>query len=546
MPENSPETTRRNEEIDSRNDNQWESLTQMNWEDRAAAARVLENTGFSKRHETVDSSFEKLCKADGENRERRVDAYLTRLDRIIDKYGNRAEQKLWQRSSEKLIIEPENIPEKYWQRQEQIMRDETGRSEKLNENERDYLTRDIQRSQRESIKSWADYLGSESSPYPLWFKVLAWDGVSRMGTFDKEKGYFSKRNKTTTAPYPKCDAEALGKAYETVNKAYSFNQNSETPGETENQNEEKLIKLAESSNFNKLYSEILKDQKTVVKTPEHAKDVRGEWLTYGADEAEKLSEAATGTGWCIAAPDVGRSYLNFGEYGHSEDVSENGAKFMLFHLEDPKTGLISETAAASVRLDTEGRVAEVSGLGEEQAIEDALVPTVEKKVRSLEGGEEYLEAFADKKELIRLDHKMQAGATEFSQKDINFIFEQEREIKNLDTYREDPRVQELKLYLLENCKQLKGLEVGWGLDLSYTKIAELPEGLKVGGNLNLSNTKITELPEGLEVGKDLYLNGSEITELPEGLKVGGILNLENTEITELPEGLKVGGRVIRN
>ena len=113
------------------------------------------------------------------------------------------EQKLWQRSSKKLIIEPENIPEKYWQRQEQIMRDETGRSEKLNENERDYLTRDIQRLQRESIKSWADYLGSESSPYPLWFKVLAWDGMSRMGIFDKEKGYFSKRDKTTTAPYPK-------------------------------------------------------------------------------------------------------------------------------------------------------------------------------------------------------------------------------------------------------------------------------------------------------------------------------------------------------
>lgn len=185
MPENSPETTRRNEEIDSRNDNQWESLTQMNWEDRAAAARVLENTGFSKRHETVDSSFEKLCKAD---RERRVDAYLTRLDRIIDKYGNRVEQKLWQRSSEKLIIEPENIPEKYWQRQEQIMRDETGRSEKLNENERDYLTRDIQRLQRESIKSWADYLGSESSPYPLWFKVLSWLGMAC-----REWGYLIKK-----------------------------------------------------------------------------------------------------------------------------------------------------------------------------------------------------------------------------------------------------------------------------------------------------------------------------------------------------------------
>lgn len=263
MPENSPEVTRRNEEVDSTGDDQWASLTQMNWDDRATAARVLENTDFSKRHETVDSSFEKLRKAEeklaGKNRERRVDAYLTRLDRMIDKYGNKAEQKLWQRSSEKLIIEPENIPEKYWQWQEQIMRDETGRSEKLSENEKADLTRDIQRLQRESIESWVDYFGNENSPYPLWFKVLAWDGVSRMGTFDKEKGYFSKRNKTTTAPYPKCDAEVLGKVYTIMNKTYGFSQNSEIPRETENQNEEKLIELAESSNFNKLYSEILKD-----------------------------------------------------------------------------------------------------------------------------------------------------------------------------------------------------------------------------------------------------------------------------------------------
>ena len=64
MPENSPEVTKWNEEVDSAGDDQWASLTQMNWDDRATAARVLENTDFSKRHETVDSSFEKLRKAE--------------------------------------------------------------------------------------------------------------------------------------------------------------------------------------------------------------------------------------------------------------------------------------------------------------------------------------------------------------------------------------------------------------------------------------------------------------------------------------------------
>ena len=226
------------------------------------------------------------------------------------------------------------------------MRDETGRSEKLSENEKADLTRNIQRLQRESIETWADYLGNESSPYPLWFKILAWDSASRMGTFDKEKGYFSKRDKTTTAPYPKCDAEVLGKVYTVMNHAYGFSKNPEVTEEVESQDEQKLMELAKSGNFNKLYSEILIDKKETVKTPERAEDVRGEWRTYRSDEAEKLAEAATGTGWCVAAPDVGRRYLNSGKYGYSKDVSDSRAKFILFHLEDPKTGLISETAAA--------------------------------------------------------------------------------------------------------------------------------------------------------------------------------------------------------
>ena len=566
MSENNPNIPKHHDDSIDQQANEWTNLERTDWDHRAIAAKILNNIDFAKRYEVVDSSFLKAREAKqklaGKNQERYIDAYLTRLDHIINKHGNRVEQLLWQRSLEKLIIEPENIPESYWQSQETILRNETGRSLALNDYEKEHLTHNIQKLQRESLESWTNYLGSEASPYPLWFKVFAWDGLSKMGVFDKEKGHFAKRDKTTTAPYPKCNAEVLGKVYGAMDRAYKLEQSSSNLGN----NEQKLLELAKSSNFNKLYSTALLETKTIVKTPEKAEDIRGEWRVYLPQEEEALAEAASGTGWCIATPEVGRSYLRYGKYRHNNNGNndkyynkDNHAKFILFHLEDPTTGLISDTASASVRLNLEGKVAEISGLGDRQAIEDALIPTVEAKVRSLNGGEDFLQAFADKKELIRLDHKMQAGETEFSQEDINFIFEQDRKIQNLNTFKTDPRIKKLKAYVLEN-HNLPNLKVRGDLKLAFTKITKLPEGLKVGGTLDLSNTEITELPEGLEVGEDLELaftkinklpedlevkgslnlSGTEITGLPAGLKVGGNLNL-NTEITELPEGLKVGG-----
>ena len=91
----------------------------------------------------------------------------------------------------------------------------------------------------------------------------------------------------------------------------------------------------------------------------------------------------------------------------------------------------------------------------------------------------------------------------------------------------------------------ENLRVGGDLILSYTKITRLPENLSVGGGLDLYGRPITELPENLSVGGDLNLSRTPITELPENLSVGGHLSLSRTPITELPENLSVGGRILR-
>ena len=86
------------------------------------------------------------------------------------------------------------------------------------------------------------------------------------------------------------------------------------------------------------------------------------------------------------------------------------------------------------------------------------------------------------------------------------------------------------------------LNIEGNLNLTDSKITQLPKGLKVGDNLNLLGSIITSLPEGLEVGATLDLSYSDIRTLPEGLEIGDSLWLIGCWlITSLPKGLHVGG-----
>ena len=541
---------------------------QQSHEDLAlkVASKLLSNSSFDKRHsETVNSSLDKAKRAGekftGSGSERRNNAYLSRIEDMVDRRGTRMEKRLLELSAAQLVAQPENIPDSYWTAQEQILRD-NGQARELSSREKEILTRDIQRQQRESLKPWVDYLSHEDCPFPTWFKVYAFDGMSRMATFDKEKRIFHKRDASTVAPFPHLDAAVLGKTYDAIADFYNLNQAdfADQPADSEasKDRDAELEALVRSGNFNKLYSKFLLEKRVILKTPERAEDVHGAWREYLPGDEEALAKAADGTPWCVASPAVGKNYLETGRYGeggyhsnYSTAEAENKAKFILFHLQDSETGMLAENACASIRLDTDGRVAEISGLNDGQALEDALVPEVEAKVRTLPGGERFLEAFADKQHLIAMDRKMQAGEYDFSQEDLEFIFEQKRKIVSLDTYGDgDPRIKELREYVLQDAhfveRYPEGFYVGGDLDLAFANIAELPKGLAVGGYLNLYSSSVTELPEGLSVGGDLYIRNAEIAELPEGLSVGGDLDLRDTNITKLPKHLSVGKSIISN
>ena len=436
-----------------------QSLTRLQNE---IGSKVLALVNFESKHkDTVESSFNKARqnkeKLPGKNNERRNFAYLSRLDRIVEKYGDKAEQKLWEASAENLVMNYEDIPEAYWKQQEQILRD-NGQGRELSRREKEILAEDLIDKQRQSITSWANYLSDKNCPYPLWFKVYAFDGISKMSNaLNLDDADYNRRDNTTALSFPKLNAEILAKVYRQINDFYGVDKENWL---AQHSDDEKLVSLVKSANFPKLYAKELVDTKVIIKTPERTEDVHGDWFEYKLGDEEEIASLAEGTRWCVVDPNVAHNYLTYGQYSNPEEyddydddyydyddaeVENSEAKFIIFRLEDPNSpGVYASNGSASIRLDPDGIVDEISGLNDGQAVEDALVPIVKEKTISLPGGEKYLQKFDDKQALIRLDKKMEKGQ-DLTKEELSFLYELDRPIATLDTYnRKDPRIPELK------------------------------------------------------------------------------------------------------
>ena len=458
MPEHNQNHFANNLSQFSDNENTAENVNQQ-MEKRAASrlqneigSKVLSLVNFESKHkDIVESSFNKARnkkeKLPGKNNERRNFAYLSRLDRMIEKHGDALEQKLWEASAENLVMDYEDIPDAYWKQQEQILRD-NGQGRELSRYEKEILAEDLIDKQRQSITSWANYLGDKNCPYPLWFKVYAFDGISKMSnTLNLDDADYNRRDNTTALSFPKLNAEILAKVYRQINDFYGVDKENWL---AQHSDDEKLVSLVKSANFPKLYAKELVDTKVILKTPERTEDVHGDWFEYKLGDEEEIASLAEGTKWCVVDPNVAHNYLVYGEYGHSrstgsDEESNSKAKFIIFRLEDPNSpGIYASNGSASIRLDPDGIVDEISGLNDGQAVEDALVPIVKEKALSLPGGEKYLQKFDDKQTLIKLDNKMKEGE-DLTKEELSFLYELDRPIATLDTYNiEDPRIPELK------------------------------------------------------------------------------------------------------
>ena len=389
----------------------------------------------------------------------------------------------------------------------------------------------IQQDQESSLDDWIDYLASDYATYPMWFKYYVFRNITKLSSFDKEKGEFPKRSRSTSAPFPDINREALAYMQDSLTKHYGFkNLDPNNPeAEIDPQTRELLDKEA---NFASLYRRCI--EYAAPKTSENLNVTDGEWVKFDqSDDPEKAKKLANSlhshsTGWCTAGEGMAQTHLAGGDFYVYYTKSEDGQY---------------SVPRVAIRM-VSGSIEEVRGIEADQNLEGALVPIAEAKMNEVDaaGAEAYKKKTEDMQRVTEIYARQQEGS-KLTEEDLIFIYELNGPIEGFG-YKKDPRIEQMKhgRDIKADLSSILGVPQE---HISLTKDEALSGGIVYHyGDLNLSSLKSAEgltLPKS--VGGTLYLSvltGAEGLILPQ--TVGGDLDLRSLNSAEdltLPQS--VGG-----
>ena len=466
--------------------------------------------------------------------EARIEAQPQVIERIKGSYHSR------------YVIKPENVPESTFELEQRIARQDGINIPITDEYKREKISQ-IVADQEVSLDRWVDYLTSDDAIYPTWAKAWAFTAITKMGILEKktsvdesgretESASYSKRDETTTSPFPTINPRALALTIGVMQEklAQKGLPKSER-GEIENpsvlMDDEQFKQLLSSESFSKLYTQFLIEQPEY--SSEGLKETRGVWKKYErGSEPDELVASIQGhpLEWCTANPETARSQLAGGDF------------YVYYSIDGDNNPTIPRVA---IRMEGDS-IREVRGIRPKQELDPYISDVVSQKMEEFPDGVDYQKKAADMKHLTDIEERHTLGQ-ELSPEDLRFLYQLDGKIQGFG-YEEDPRIKEI-LSNRDNISDLNSIfetnpEITGNLNLSFLTSAEglkLPES--VGGDLSLNGLTTAEglkLPES--VGGDLSLNGlttAEGLQLPENVDNLSLNGLTTAEGLTLPEN--VGG-----
>ena len=450
----------------------------------------------------------------------KIEKYMKRLEDVTKRVSERDKISLIKMYYyKKYVIKEQNVPESYFKSQEKIALDRGYGHVKYDEKTKKQEIEHIINEQKASLDTWLDYLFSKDTDmYPTWFKYYVFQGMLKLGFFDKEKNSYTKRTESTVNPFIELNREALSLIYSELVKVLN----------KENIDDEKLNELINNGSFSKLYSYAILKLDSV--KDDGFKSDDGIWKKYNKGSNPEIlfnDINGKGTGWCTAG----------GIKTASNHI--NGGDFHVYYTKDREGNYTKPRIA--IRMEDD-QIAEIRGISKDQNIEANMEKVVDKKLEEFPDRDEYKKKVKDMEMLTYIYTKYQ-NKGELTKNDLRFLYEIDDEITGFG-YERDPRIEELlegrnvrkDLVLIFDCKEE---------NISLTKEEALSGNIIYHyGYLDLSNLTSAEglkLPN--EIGGDLHLSSlisAEGLELPN--KIGGFLNLfslTSAEGLELPN--KIGG-----
>lgn len=364
----------------------------------------------------------------------KIGKYIERLERVHDiaKDSPHKMEVLKKFYYDKYVIK--ELPESYINLQKRIARERGYGDVTVTDEMKEEMLSNVQKEQEKSLDMWIDYLTSDDAMYPMWFKHYAFRGMLKLNKFDKEKGEFGRRSKTTTEPYIELNREVLARVYDTLVKEI---------GTDEEISEEASKALENGESFKKLYEYYLTNTGYV----NRGNDTDGIWVKYDqGSDYKPLWESLQGknTGWCTAGEETAKTQLSNGD-------------FYVYYTKD-KEGVYKEPRIA-IRMDGKNKIGEVRGVGEHQNLEGCMTPIAEKKLNEFPDKDKYLKKVNDMKLLTEIDNEV-SNNIELTKEKLRFLYEIDSKIEGFG-YGDDPRIKEIRdkrnnkkdLAFVFNCKE---------------------------------------------------------------------------------------------
>ena len=471
----------------------------------------------------------------------KIEKYMQRLEDVTKRASEHNKISLIKMYYyKKYVIKEQNVPESYFRKQEKIALDRGYGHVKYDEKTKKQEIEYIINEQKTSLDMWLDYLFSKDTDmYPTWFKYYVFQGMLKLGFFDKEKNSYTKRTESTVKPFIELNREALSLIYSELVKVLN----------KESIDDKKLNELINNGSFSKLYSYAILKLDSV--KDDGFKSDDGIWKKYNKGSNPEIlfnDINGKGTGWCTAG----------GIKTASNHI--NGGDFHVYYTKDREGNYTKPRIA--IRMEG-NQIAEIRGISENQNIEANMEKVVDKKLEEFPDRDKYKKKVKDM-EMLTYIYTKHENKGELTKTDLRFLYEIDDKITGFG-YARDPRIEELlqernvrkDLTLVLDCKEknislteeeaLSGNIIYhygslWLNNLTNAEGLKFPD--KIGGDLylrSLTSAKGLELPDEIEGDLNLSsLISAEGLKLPD--KIGGYLDLNYlTSVEDLKLPNEIGG-----
>jgi len=284
-----------------------------------------------------------------------IRAYMEKLEEIHDRIVNsgRHTELLKKMYYDKYVIKPEDIPDSYYKHQQEIALERGYGHIEITEEMKIQYQEQIINDQRRSLDVWLEYfLSDDAKVYPFWAKYWAFQGMLKLGNYDKKTGKFSKRTKDTVTPFSDLNREALAISIDVVVRIVN----------NEKIDDKQLESLVKNGSFSQIYSYILTN--VLTNNSNITKRDEGRWVKYpmGSDHIPLVkSLQGYNTGWCTAGESTAKNQLSMGDF------------YVYYTLDENDQYKVPRIA---IRMERD-RIGEIRGIASDQNIEPEMEQVVD-------------------------------------------------------------------------------------------------------------------------------------------------------------------------